>query len=41
MMLITTLVVLFLGCCRLEVRCGVGWSSVWAAGYNTKSCYSL
>ena len=31
MMLITTLVVSFLVCCRLEVRCGLCWSSVRAA----------
>ena len=41
-MLITTLVVSFLGCCRLEVRCRLCWSSVRAAGYSTtESCYNM
>jgi len=34
MMLLTTLVVLFLVCCRLEVRCWLGWSSFRVAGAN-------
>jgi len=37
-MLITTLVVSFLVCCRLEVKCGSA-GVVQAAGYST--CFSL
>ena len=35
MMLITTLVVSFLVCCRLEVRGQLSWSGVRVAGYST------
>jgi len=40
-MLITTLVISFLGCCRFEARCVWGWSSVRAAGYSSLTAPNL